>query len=383
VWILLAPLADAAAMDVSPYKPGQTLTGVQARELIQRYAQRKTQPWRASPAVATLKGRKDADLINYGIQVLDKTSATIGPLVEDKDRRYSGNNLNCSNCHLKGDDGLPGTRRFGIPFSNVMNDYPNFRARTMTVGTAADRVNGCMTRSMGNGRPLPLDSREMRAIIAYFSWLSQGTRPGMAMQGTGLPKLELPARPASPGQGRVIYTQFCASCHSEKATGTRSPRYDQGAGYLFPPLAGDDSFNNGAGMSRLITATGFIHTNMPLGTKADKPVLSVEEAYDVAAYIESLPRPNRPGRENDFPDPDFRPADYPVPAYFKGDEVALERARYGPFNSRQGSHRDGGRTDVKHEDVLDRVFAPLDNAVSDINRDMNKGDTGSTSGSDE
>lgn len=32
------------------------------------------------------------------------------------------------------------------------------------------------------------------------------------------------------------------------------------------------------------------------------------------------------------------------------------------------------KADVKHEDILDRAFSPLDKAVSDINRDINKGD---------
>lgn len=333
VWLLFGLVADAAAMDVSPYKTGQTLTTEQARELKQRFADRKVQPWRAAPDVSTIQGRADADLINYGIQVLDKTAATIGPLVKAADQRYSGNNLNCSSCHLKGDDGLPGTKYFGIPFSNVMNDYPNFRARSMTVGSAADRVNGCMTRSMGNGRPLPADSREMRAILAYFSWLAEGTEAGMAMQGVGLPKVDLPARRADPDKGKAVYDQFCVQCHEKHATGMRSPQPDPAAGYAFPPLAGDDSFNNGAGMSRLITATRFIHANMPLGTTADKPALTVEQAYDVGAYVESLPRPERPGREHDFPDPEFRPVDYPVPAYFKGDAAALDKAKYGPYSA--------------------------------------------------
>jgi thiosulfate dehydrogenase len=332
VCVLLGLLTDSAAMDVSPFKTGQTLTTEQARELSERYAARKVQPWRASPDAATIKGRGDSDLINYGIQLLDNTSATIGPLVKAADMHYSGNNLNCSSCHLKGDNGLPGTKYLGIPFSNVMNDYPKFRARTMTVGSAADRVNGCMTRSMGNGRPLPVDSREMQGILAYFNWLSEGTEAGMAMEGTGLPRLELPARRANPEQGESVYEQFCASCHGKDAVGNRSPQYEQAAGYLFPPLGGDDSFNNGAGMSRLITATQFIFVNMPLGTTADKPALTVSQAYDVAAYIESLPRPEYPGRKHDFPNPAFRPVDYPVPAFFNNDAAALDMARYGPYS---------------------------------------------------
>ena len=32
----------------------------------------------------------------------------------------------------------------------------------------------------------------------------------------------------------------------------------------------------------------------------------------------------------------------------------------------------------QEEDILDRVFSPLDKAVSDINRDLNEGDGGTT-----
>jgi len=31
-------------------------------------------------------------------------------------------------------------------------------------------------------------------------------------------------------------------------------------------------------------------------------------------------------------------------------------------------------TDAKPTDIIDRMFSPLDNAVSDINQDLNKGD---------
>ena len=34
----------------------------------------------------------------------------------------------------------------------------------------------------------------------------------------------------------------------------------------------------------------------------------------------------------------------------------------------------GGQTDARSQDIIDRMFSPLDNAVTDINRDLNKGD---------
>ena len=201
----------------------------------------------------------------------------------------------------------------------------------MTIGNLEDRVNGCMVRSMGDGKPLPGDSREMKGILAYFAWLAEGTKKDMAMRGTGLPTVDLPDRAADINNGRVVFQKSCQACHGENGLGLKAPDYDQTGKYMFPPLAGDDSFNDGAGMSRMIKATLFIHSNMPLGTSADKPALSIDDAYDVAAYVESLPRPSRIDRDKDFPDPGFRPIDYPVPEYFKGDMKALNRAKYGPF----------------------------------------------------
>jgi len=70
---------------------------------------------------------------------------------------------------------------------------------------------------------------------------------------------------------------------------------------------------------------------MHLGTNSEKPTLSIDQAYDVAAYILSLPRKNKAGRKKDFPDSNFRPDDYPVPEYFNGDQKALEKAKLGPY----------------------------------------------------
>lgn len=320
------------ADNISPFTIGQSLDSGQASAFQQRYQKRTEQAWKVPPPADRLKQHKNEVLIRYGIRLLDKTAAAIGPQVKDSSLRYSGNNLNCSNCHLKGDTGLPGTRYFGLPFTNLRNDYPKLSVRNMRIIDAADRVNGCMTRSMGNGRPLPKDSKEMQAILAYFDWLAEGTEPYQAMAGTGIPVLKLPSRAADPVQGKKVYDSKCVACHDQQGIGKKAPDYASGGGYLFPPLAGNDSYNDGAGMSRLIKASRFVRANMPLGTTWKSPQLSVDEAYDVAAYIDSLPRPQHPQRENDFPDPKFRPQDYAVPAYFNGDEAALKKARFGPYH---------------------------------------------------
>ena len=330
-FLLVVYAATAHSIDVSPFKPGQKLSNKQAHELTQRFKQRKVQDWKAPPTIDSLKDHENEDLISYGITVLDKTLITIGPNVKDVSKRYSGNSLNCSSCHLKGDTALPGTKYDAIPFTNMSNDYPQFRGRDMDIVSAAMRINGCMTRSMGNGKPLPEDSREMKGILAYFDWLAEGTQKNQAMKGTNLPKVKLPDRKADVENGNKVYIQICAACHGHDAMGDEAPDYATTGKYTFPPLAGEGSFNNGAGMSRLIKATLFVHANMPLGASSTTPIVTVDQAYDAAAYMLSLPRGHHEGRDKDFPDPDFRPADYPVPEYFGSDKAALEKARLGPY----------------------------------------------------
>ena len=84
---------------------------------------------------------------------------------------------------------------------------------------------------------------------------------------------------------------------SMKMTAATNHKGQAGAGqrsgkeYSVPPLWGADSFNDGAGMGRLITAANFIHNNMPFGTTWGSPTLSSVDAWDVAAFLESQSRP--------------------------------------------------------------------------------------------
>ena len=82
-------------------------------------------------------------------------------------------------------------------------------------------------------------------------------------------------------------------------------------------------------MHRLIASASFIHANMPFGTHYDAPVLSVEDAWDVAAYINSQPRPDRANLDRDYPNRARKPVDAPFPPF--ADKFPLEQHKYGPF----------------------------------------------------
>jgi len=65
-----------------------------------------------------------------------------------------------------------------------------------------------------------------------------------------------------------------------------------------PPVWGPESFAIGAGLARINTAAAFIRWNMPNGRPGS---LSDQQAYDVAGFLLSHPRPNTPGKERDWP----------------------------------------------------------------------------------
>lgn len=121
----------------------------------------------------------------------------------------------------------------------------------------------------------------------------------------------------------------CQACHNTDGSGIRRSLPTTDLGYMVPPLWGPDSFNDGAGMARLITAANFLHFNMPHGVDYLNPQLSVEQAWDVAAFVLSQPRPKKAGLDKDFPDLLRKPVDAPYGPYADG--FSKQQHRYGPF----------------------------------------------------
>ena len=263
------------------------------------------------------------DSVLYGQKLVVETYAVIGPEVADRKMRYSGNNLSCQSCHLQG-----GTQRFALPLIGVYGSFPTYMGREDEVRTLEERINGCFERSM-NGRALPVGGREMKALLAYIQFLSTGIPVGTTIQGRGTSPLPLLARAADPLRGAGVYQRDCALCHQADGQGQRRGVAGDAQGYLFPPLWGADTFNDGAGMHRLMSAAAFIHANMPFGVAANTPMLSNEDAWDVAAYINSKPRPQRVHLDRDYPDRTRKPVDAPFPPF--ADAFPLEQHRLGPY----------------------------------------------------
>lgn len=261
-----------------------------------------------------------AATVDYGRRLLRETALLMGPDHEDPEMRFTGSRLACASCHLE-----TGTKPGTLSLLETAGRYPRPSGRDGGVRDLRDRINGCMTRSM-NGRELPRDSIEMIAMESYIDHL--GDRFAASSESRRSPSepsaFAEPDRAADPVAGELIYVQRCAVCHGADGRGLRAS-LRPADGYVFPPLWGPDSYNDGAGMHRVLTAAGFIKARMPLG----QPDLTDDQAFDVAAYINSHTRPAMSGLERDYPDRATKPVDSPYGPY--ADPFPPEQHKYGPY----------------------------------------------------
>lgn len=261
-----------------------------------------------------------AATVEYGWRLLRETAALMGPDHADPAMRFTGSRLACASCHLES-----GTKPGTLSLLQTAGRYPRSSGRDGGVRDLRDRINGCMLRSM-NGKELPRDSAEMIAMELYINYLgalyaASSESKRVAVEPAAFVE---PDRGADPAAGKLVYDERCAVCHGGDGQGLRATA-EPSDGYVFPPLWGADSFNDGAGMHRVLTAAGFIKARMPLG----EPTLSDAEAFDVAAYINSHPRPAMSGLERDYPDRATKPVDSPYGPY--ADPFLAERHKYGPY----------------------------------------------------
>ena len=265
---------------------------------------------------------KVTDLVKNGYYFVAESSKFMGPLAKDPSKRYSGNNLSCTNCHLNG-----GTLSGSASWIDILDRFPQFRGRENKIGTIEERINGCMERSM-NGVKLDETSGQMKAIIAYIDWISKELNDLNSKNFKGYPAIKIPEIAVDLNIGLKIYKRECVICHAKNGEGIRYENYEKG--YLYPPLWGDDSYNDGAGMHRVITAAAFIKNNMPyLQATWEKPKLTDEEAFHVAGYINSFQRPEKQNKTADFPDKKLKPVSTPYGPW--SDNFSPKQHKYGPF----------------------------------------------------
>ncbi len=265
-------------------------------------------------------------LIRLGHDLIENTSYYFG--TKGKIAAIS-NGMNCQNCHIQS-----GIIPYGNNFSAVIATYPRFNYRSNNMMSISRRINDCFERSL-NGTAIDTASCEMQAIIAYMHWIGDDIPHGKKPLGSGIMQLPFLDRAADPAKGRIVYVNICQRCHGSNGQG--QPNADA-SGYVYPPLWGANSYNTGAGFYRISTFAGFVKNNMPFQEAAyNHPKLSNEEAWDVAAYVNSQPRPLIKNK-NDFPDLSKKPIDDPTGPY--ADTFTEEQHKFGPFKPIKDAMKD-------------------------------------------
>lgn len=271
------------------------------------------------PDTLRIPATSQGELIRYGRSLIAKTSFYLGPHGK---LAQTSNGMNCQNCHLEA-----GTRNFGNNYAAVFSTYPKFRARSGTKETIYKRINDCFERSL-NGTALDSSSKEMQAIYAYIKWLGQRVPKSIKPIGCGIAELPFLSRAADPSKGARLYIYNCRRCHGTNGTGLFNT---DSSGYKYPPLWGEHSYSTGAGLFRLSRLAGFIKYNMPYNADgSDSSKINTEEAWDLAAFIISQPRPEKK-YPNDWPELASKPFDHPFGPYL--DSFSELQHKYGPYAS--------------------------------------------------
>ncbi len=182
--------------------------------------------------------------------------------------------MTCAACHLDA-----GTKPKGGSFIGTYGRFPQWNKRSHRIIALQDRLAECFLYSM-NGRPPAYDSAAMIAMVSYIAWLSRGIPVGTPVKASDRFIDPLPARAPDVAHGADLYARKCIQCHQADGAGIAN---------AFPPLWGDGSFNDGAGMAHIDRMTGFVRYNMP---KTAPGSLSLGDAYDVAAFVLSHHRPH-------------------------------------------------------------------------------------------
>ncbi|HEY2383414.1 MAG TPA: c-type cytochrome [Terriglobia bacterium] len=209
--------------------------------------------------------------------------------------QFAPGKMSCNNCHLNG-----GQRERSLPLVGVAGMFPEYNKRSGRLYSLGDRIVDCFVRSENatgaSQEKLPATtSKEVLAVQAYLTWLARGfeigKNPAWRGQNTIASSHLIPVAKLDIHRGEALFMEHCTNCHGENGQGVAIG--DKKAG----PLWGPDSWNDGAGAARVYTLAGIIRYSMPY---LDPGKLSDEEAQQVAAFINSKPRPSYPFKQQDY-----------------------------------------------------------------------------------
>jgi thiosulfate dehydrogenase len=215
----------------------------------------------AAPDPATIPEGPMGDSIRLGLRVFNDTPKNAAA--------YVGNKMSCGHCHI-----ASGTVAGGSPLVGVPGMFPVYRDREKAVVTFEERIEQCFQRSE-HGHRVPNDDPIMVGLVAYAQWLSKDQVTGHPFPGRGLVKL--PELNGDRERGSQIYALQCALCHGVNGAGKPN---------AIPAVWGPDAYDDGAGMNDVAKMAAFVQHNMP---QTDPGSLTPQQAYDVAAFINSKP----------------------------------------------------------------------------------------------
>jgi thiosulfate dehydrogenase len=271
------------------------------------------------PDTSTIPNDDFGAMVRYGRQLMVNTALLIGP--NGQVGSYAKNQVNCTNCHREA-----GTLQYAYNLMLSHNKYPSYRARENAVLTLADRVNNCIERPL-NGKPLPLNSKEMVAYLSYFKWINSKVTNKNA-KGLELAQISLPETAANPVTGKQLYSLHCLRCHGNNGEGLLNTNKID---YKYPPLWGSQSYQKGSSMHRVIKQAKWLKMNMPQDSAVlYKPYLTDKEALDIAAFINNdveNPRPLSIGV--DYPNLKTKNIDYGTGPFI--DTFSATQHKYGPW----------------------------------------------------
>ena len=251
---------------------------------------------------ASLDKSRLTDDIRWGFKLFTNTPAEA--------RRFTPSRVSCSNCHLNA-----GQRERSLPLVGVAGMFPEYNRRSGRLYSLTDRIVDCFLRSENSTGVIAEDegsagtavadrvheilpsptSKEVLALAAYITWLARGSEvgsnPPWRGQNTIAADKLVPLDKLDAGKGEALFGERCISCHGLDGQGVAVGDKKPG------PLWGPDSWNDGAGASRVYTLAGIIRYAMPY---LDPGSLSDEEAQNLAAFITSKPRPAFPFKEQDY-----------------------------------------------------------------------------------
>ncbi len=273
-----------------------------------------------APDTTSIPNDAFGEMVKYGRQLILNTAYYIGP--NGISGSYTKNKMNCTNCHQDA-----GTKPYAFNLMLSHDKYPQYRPREGKVLTLADRINNCVERPH-SGTALPLNSKEMTAILSYLKWINSKAKNDSAVKGYESITLEFLDRAADPEKGKTIYDSQCQRCHGDNGEGKMLPN---NITYEYPPLWGENAYQPGSSMHRITKQARWLKANMPHDlAKWYQPILSDEECFDVAAFVNNDDIHKRPSPPTyDYPNIKDKNIDYGKGPFI--DTFSEQQHKYGPW----------------------------------------------------